>query len=489
MLPPIGGTLRVRTLATLIATTIAAALTALGCSAHSPSSTGSSLTGPPLTGSVTVTIAPPPGGLLGDVNVEAASSNYSTSLTATGTIVGLPPGQYAVIANPTWFADPIVNTIYLGTVSGSPVIVTVNDTAKASATYAMQAGTGGLWVANSGSSQGVDRYSSAQLSKSAAAASTTSLGTGDPRPFGVAFDAPGNLWVALSHGNLIAEYAVSQLSTTNLAATAAFTLDGNGGALSQPAGLAFDGNGNLWVANAAANTVVEFSASQLAPGGTRSVGPSGNPAAFVTIAASAGSLDGPLGIAFDFNNNLWVANGNGGTVVEFAAGQLAASGTPTPAVSLRDTAGSIVGPIGIAFDAAGDLWVANGNTGHNTVVMFAAGQLTASGAPIPSVVLSANAGSLASPAGLAFDNSQNLWVANAAAPTVVQFTPQQVAASGSPVPNVVVGTRASSLGLPVGVAFDPYPGALPILQCIPPPNDPWDNYCPTASGRTRVRKR
>jgi sugar lactone lactonase YvrE len=486
MLSPIGGALRIRTLVTL-ATTIAAASATLGCSVHSPSST---LTAPPLTGSMTVTIAPPPpGGLSGDVSVVAASSNYSATLSASGTIDGLPAGNYDVIANPTWLADPIVNTVYLGTVSGSPAVVTVNDTAKASVTYAMQAGTGGLWVANSGSPQSVDRYSSAQLSKSAAAASTTSLGTGDPRPFGVAFDDWGNLWVALSHGNLIAEYTVSQLSATNLAATAAFTLDGNGGALNQPAGIAFDGNGNLWVANAAANTVVEFSASQLATGGTLSVGSSGSPAAFVTIAASAGSLDGPLGIAFDFNNNLWVANGNGGTVVEFAAGQLAASGTPTPAVTLRDSVGSIVGPIGIAFDVAGDLWVANGNTGHNTVVMFAASQLTANGAPIPVVVLSANAGSLASPAGLAFDNSRNLWVANAAAPTVVQFTPQQLASSGSPVPNVIVGTRASSLGLPVGVAFDPYPGALPILQCIPPPNDPWDNYCPTASGRIRVRKR
>ena len=478
MLASFGRIMRVRDLVTLIATTIGAVLASPGCSSHSP---GGSM-GPTLTGSLTVTITQPPvPGVSADVNVFAPGSHTGMLLVATGTLTGLAAGNYTVTADPVLNGDPIVNTVYPGSISGSPASVTANDTAKANVTYPPLAGTGGLWVANSGSPEGLDRYSSAQLSKSAAAASTTSLGTGDPRPFGVAVDGSGNLWVALSHGNLVAEYAVSQLSATNLAATAAVTLGANAGSLSQPAGIAFDGNGNLWVANAAANTVVEFSASQLASSGT--------PTPAVTIAASAGSLDGPLGLAFDFSNNLWVANANAGSVVEFAAGQLAASGSPTPAVTLSASAGSIVGPIGIAFDAGGDLWVANGNTGHNTVVMFAAAQLTVSGAPVPSVVLSANAGSLASPAGLAFDNSQNLWVANAAAPTVVQFTPRQLASSGSPVPNVVVGTRASSLGLPVGVAFDPYPGNLPIVQCIPPPNDPWDNYCPTASGTTRVRKR
>jgi len=141
--------------------------------------------------------------------------------------------------------------------------------------------------------------------------------------------------------------------------------------------------------------------------------------------------------------------------------------------TLSATAGSIVGPIGLAFDGLGNLWVANGNTGHNTVVEFVASQLTTSGAPTPAVVLSANAGSLASPAGLAFDNSHNLWVANAASPTVVEFTPGQLASNGSPAPNVVLRTRANSVGLPVGLAFDAYPAYLPFA-CIN--INPWD-YC------------
>ena len=328
----------------------------------------------------------------------------------------------------------------------SPASVTANDTAKATVTYSTQGGTGGLWVANSTTLQSVARYSAAELANSTDSPPTTSLGTGDPKPVGVAFDPQGNLWVALSHSNLVVEYTASQLVSSGTP-TPAVTLVGRAGSLSQPAGLAFDLEGNLWVSNGTANTVVEFSATQLHFSGTQT------PA--VTIGASAGSLNAPLAIAMDTLGDLWVANANAGTLVEFTPGQLGVSGTPTPAVTLSAAAGSIVGPVGLAFDVDGNLWVANGNTGHNTVVEFSGSQLTASGAPTPAVVLSASAGSLASPTGLAFDNSENLWVANSAAPSVVEFTTSQLISSGSPTPNVVVTTRANSLAMPVGIAFDP----------------------------------
>lgn len=425
----------------------------------------------PNTGSLTVTITAP-AGVVPDVNVEGQGGNIRRVLAATTTLTGLAPGNYSVTAFSESSTDPIVGTVYTGTVSGASVLVTANDTAKSTVTYAPMPGTGGLWVANSGTPQTLDRYSAAQLSNSTGAAPTTSLGTGDPRPFGVVFDGSGNLWVALSQGNLVVEYTASQLSVTDpgVTPTPAVTLGANAGSLSQPGGIAFDDFGNLWVANGKANTVVQFSASQLGSGQTPApIAASATPTPSITIGASSGSLNGPLAIAFDGSDNLWVANANAGTVVEFTAAQLAASGTPTPAVILSAAAGSIVGPVGLAFDFNGNLWVANGNTGHNTVVEFSASQLTASGAPTPAVVLSASAGSLASPTGLAFDNSGNLWVANAAAPTVVEFTTSQLASSGSPTPNVVVSTRANSLAMPVGIAFDP-PVNLPGR--FPP--DPWD---------------
>ncbi len=64
----------------------------------------------------------------------------------------------------------------------------------------------------------------------------------------------------------------------------------------------------------------------------------------------------------------------------FTPGQLASSGSPAPAVVLSSTApNSLDAPNGVAFDAAGDLWVAD--EGSDAAVEFSPGQLGSSGAP------------------------------------------------------------------------------------------------------------
>ncbi len=82
------------------------------------------------------------------------------------------------------------------------------------------------------------------------------------------------------------------------------------------------------------------------------------------------------------------------------------------------------------------------------------------GMTTPAIVLTANAGSLDGPAGLAFDASGDLWIANMLNNSVVEFTPAQIAASGDPAPATVI--TGSSLSAPFGIAFDPHPAGLPI---------------------------
>ena len=61
----------------------------------------------------------------------------------------------------------------------------------------------------------------------------------------------------------------------------------------------------------------------------------------------------PNGLAFDGHGNLWVANVCNSpsipTVVEFAASQLATSGTPTPTVSINVPFGLGISGAGLAF--------------------------------------------------------------------------------------------------------------------------------------------
>ena len=432
-------TSRIRGLVGGVAIVVGAVLTAAGCSS-SGGSTG------PKTGSLAVTITTPTG--VTPAITVSGPGGYNKALSATTTLTGLTAGSYTVTAAAATDGNAIVTTVDTATISGSPATVTANSTATTSVTYAPRPGSGGMWIANFAVNS-VVQYTAAQLSATTAAPPATALGT-SANGVGVAVDAAGNLWVARHDNQVVAEYSVSQLGSSQ-AVAAADSLLSDGTSLTDPSGLAFDAQGNLWVADQGDSSIQEFTPAQLAAGGS--------PTPAVIISASAGSLQQPFGLAFDKNGNLWVSNATGNTLVEFTSSQLATSGSPTPAVTLTAASNSIVGPLLIAFNATGNLWVPNSFTGYNTIVEFAASQLVASGSPTPAVTLTEGAGIMRNPSGLAFDASGDLWVANGGG-SVVEFTASQLATSGSPTPAIVVS--GSSLGFPWGLAFDPPAKNLPL---------------------------
>jgi serine/threonine-protein kinase len=70
--------------------------------------------------------------------------------------------------------------------------------------------------------------------------------------------------------------------------------------LNNPEGLAFDHDGNLYVANTSSDTILEFS-------------PSG-----VDLGVFASGLDDPRDLAFDSNGNLYVSKSENDTIRKFA---------------------------------------------------------------------------------------------------------------------------------------------------------------------------
>ncbi len=262
---------------------------------------------------------------------------------------------------------------------------------------------------------------------------------------GAATPTPPNTMYVLNLGSSsVSSFAPG--ASGNVAPTSA--VSGAGTSLNTPYLMAMDSSGNIWVANTVANTIVEFTQLQLAVGGA--------PAPTVTLSSTANSLDSPFSLAFDRSGDLWVANGGPGTgsVVEFTPGQLAASGAPTPGVTITTNgSGSIAVPTSLAFDGRGDLWI--GNRTNDTIVSFTPGQLSATGTPSPVVTLTASAGSINFPAGLAFDHSGNLWLVNGTvSSTVVAFSPTQLAVSGSPVPKVTLSGSGTHLAEAHGPTFD-----------------------------------
>ncbi len=331
--------------------------------------------------------------------------------------------------------------------TGGSAAVSAGNIASNSVAYSLRPGTGKVWIPTSGTIAGYDASQLASSSSPTPAVVTTASGLNE----GSVFDRNGNEWVTSFTGNTVKSYTPSQIAASGNP-TANVTISATSGSLSSPIPLAFDSSGNLWVGNYGNATLVQYTAAQL----TTSASAVPN----VILSATAGSLVGPGGLAFDTGGNLWVANANNSTLVKFTAAQLASTGSPTPTVVLTASAGSLSRPFGVAFDGSGNLWVAN--LSNNTIVKFTSAQLASSGSPAPAVVLTASAGSLNGPCALAFDNGASLWVYNTFARTLVRFDASQLGVSGAPTPPVIVGgVNGTDIA---AFTLNPPPANSPIYQ-------------------------
>jgi serine/threonine-protein kinase len=161
--------------------------------------------------------------------------------------------------------------------------------------------------------------------------------TGLYNPAGVAVDSAGTLYVTDTGNSRVVKLAAGATTQTVLPFT------GLGG----PTGVAVDGAGNLYVTDGGGNErVVKLAAAS----STQSVLP------------FTGLKNNPTGVAVDSAGNLYVTVGIINQVVKLAAG----STTPTvlPFTGLND-------PVGVAVDAAGNLYVTD--SGNNRVVKLPAG--------------------------------------------------------------------------------------------------------------------
>jgi sugar lactone lactonase YvrE len=411
-------------------------------------------------GTLQVAMSRLPDGLNADVAV-VGPDGFSQTLTASSALSNLSPGAYTITAKAVRQRLGLVDALLDPTVTGSPAMVTVGGTAFSSVNYAQRPGTGLLWMP---SSSGLGGFAATSLVRSGSPAPSVALSAFGTFA-GVVFDASGNLWAANTSANTLVKFTASSLASSGPAAPTV-TISSSNSSLRDPFGLAFDKDGNLWVANSASNTLVKFTPVQLAI--------SGAPVPDVTIQASttpAGStISFPRGLAFDKDGNLWVTSGDTqtpGKVVMFTPAQLAVSGSPVPAVTISsnndNNLTSIIQPIGLAFDANGNLWVANG--GVSTISRFTPAQQATSNASRPDLRLIGNTLNLTSSGGIAFDTSGNLWVALSREKAVVRLDVSNLRGEGR-FEFIDSASVSVSLGniLTSSLAFDPAPANLPLVQ-------------------------
>jgi sugar lactone lactonase YvrE len=190
------------------------------------------------------------------------------------------------------------------------------------------------------------------------------------RPFGIAYDAAGNLYIADSKN-----FVIRKVDTAGKISTFAGNgtqwvsgSDGdNGPALSaefsNPEGVAVDASGNVYVADRDENvvrkidttgTITLFAGSS---NGYSGYGGDGGP-------ATSATLDEPIGIAFDPTGNLYIADSLNEVVrqVDTSGNIHTFAGTGAPGYSGDGgaaTSAKLQRPIGVAADAAGNIYIAD----------------------------------------------------------------------------------------------------------------------------------
>jgi hypothetical protein len=176
----------------------------------------------------------------------------------------------------------------------------------------------------------------------------------------------------------------------------------NGGGLIAPSGIAIDASGDAWVSNGRMNSITELSSTGAALSGANGY--------------TGGGLYLPKTIAIDPYGNAWTANinsGSGSSLSEFSNTGSAISGT-------NGYTGSLSNAVNIAFDSAGDAWVADGayvyveefsNSGSESASYYLNYSYDSS-------TYSATAGSY----GIAIDSAGDVWIANYNASSVSELT-------------------------------------------------------------------
>ncbi|MFY9630133.1 MAG: NHL repeat-containing protein [Candidatus Cybelea sp.] len=187
--------------------------------------------------------------------------------------------------------------------------------------------------------------------------------------------------------------------------------------VSTPDALAFDGSGNLYVANYGNATVTVY-----APGSTT-----------VSETISTG-ISTPVALAVGGSNNLYVVNhGTNSSADPGSVTVYRPDGT-----LLQTITNGINEPVAETLDPSGNLYVANGTWSHRRYIIA----IYSPGAKRPFREVYRN---VYGPSAVALDSSQDLYVANFDGGTVTVYPPGK---------GKVLRTLSNSVSAPIALAFD-----------------------------------
>lgn len=266
-------------------------------------------------------------------------------------------------------------------------------------------------------------------------------------PHAVTVDGAGNVYVADTYNYTIRQITPVGVVTT-LAGTAGSSgsVDGTGAAarFDPSYGLVADNKGDLYVSDLS-DAIRKIAAGAVVTTLAGTVGAYGT----VDGTGAAAHFDGPQGLVADSSGNLYETESNLVRKITPAGVVTVVAGTLGP--GNIDGTGSAVGfngPIGLATDSAGNVYVAD--TGNNSIR-----KITPAG--VVSTIVNSRLVLLHNPMGVAIDSAGNLYVADTDYNTIVKITPANVVSTlaGSSVSGAADGTGAAAeFSNPHGLAID-----------------------------------
>jgi uncharacterized protein (TIGR03437 family) len=301
-------------------------------------------------------------------------------------------------------------------------------------------------------------------------------------PVEVALDPVGDLYISEAR-QVVCVTAVTTIVTA-AAGNGTFGYGGDGGSallavLNAPTGLAFN-NGSLYIGDTNNQRVRAVAAS----GTINTVAGNGTPTyAGDGLPAVSASLSGPVGLAFDSTGNLYIADSQNsrvrlvnpsGTISTFAGNGTSSGfggeGDPATLIPLNS-------PQAVAADLAGNVYVSD--TGHSRVIQVdPAGNMhtvAGNGTPGNASGGGTSLGELYDPSGLAVDAAGNLFIADTQNQRIVMLTPGGVIST-------IAGTGISGFsgdGGPAAAAALSNPSAVAV--------DANENIFIADTGNNRVR--
>ncbi len=390
-------------------------------------------------GSIDMTVVAVAPGYLPSAPATASYSITSTPTTVISTIAGdgsrgFPqsggPATGVGIGMPSGVAIDRGGNVYIADVNNN--VVYKKDAATGNLSLVAGTGSGGYSGDNGPAT-------SAQLNS----------------PSGLAVDASGNVYIADNFNDRVRMVSAQTGIITTIAGPGSAASLGDGGPatqayLAQPAGLAFDSAGNLYIADSFNDRIRMIAAqtgiiSTVAGGGNGIQLGDGGPATQAT-------LDYPTGLAIDSSGNIYIADQNNGRIRVVTAqtgiittiggnGDQGTDGDGGPATQAEVWPG-----LGIAVDAQGNVYASSWpgevrkiSKADGTITLYAGNGYCSWGGDGGSATVAG----LCEPQGLALDSGGSLYISDFFNARIRKATVNNTPVAATPVISLPSGTYSS----------------------------------------------